>query len=202
MRYDAGVNLLALVGFVALAASGCSFSLSFDPREDAQLPAIRDGQSDAPVDARVDAPVIDAAPPIDAAPDAMPTWVQLETLTIPCDGSEVMSMNMLANSTTYRLRASGTCTVNDNNNSRGDAEYVGYNVGGGPFDAASNVDCGMAVNDTTPGPTKLPRWGNYTSSHNYETMWMGLGARITVKFHDAEYDNNEGSLTLAIDAFQ
>jgi hypothetical protein len=192
------VKLFALFAF---AASGCSFSLSFES-DDSGLPALHDGAVDAPIDARIDAAVIDAAPPIDAGPDAMQTWVQIETITIPCNGTNVMSTNLLASGVTYRLRASGTCIANDNNNSGADAEYVGYNFLNGPFDTSSNVDCGIAVNDTTPGQDKLPDWGAYTSSHNYQTMWMGLGARITVMFHDPDFDNNEGSLTLAIDAFQ
>lgn len=175
---------------VALLASGCTFSIPIENTSDA-----------APDDARRDASTMDmdAILPIDAPPDAPPTWILLETIVVPCDGTEMTSTNPLAGNTIYRLRVSGSCPINTLG-LRGDADY-GFNVGM-PFDEQQEVDIGLAINDTTVGGDKLPDWGSYTSSHDYTAMWTGLGAPIVAKFHDPNYENNSGSLMLYIDSFQ
>jgi len=180
-----------------IGTTACTFSIKIEATDDA---SILDSSSNNSIDARTDALPGDAAPPIDAGPDAMPAWTLLETIVVPCDGTEVLSTNVLAASVTYRLRASGECVTNDSNNSHGDAEYV-YNQFG-TSSSSQSTDCGIAINDTTPGMDKLPNWGGYQSSHNYSATYLGLGARIIAKFHDPNYDNNDGQLTLAIDHLQ
>lgn len=187
---------MKLAAMLALA-SGCTFSIKIEATDDA---SVIDSSSNNSIDARTDALPTDAAPPIDAGPDAMPMWTLLETIVVPCDGTEVLSTNVLAASVTYRLRSIGECVTNDSNNSHGDAEYV-YNQFG-TNSSSQSVDCGLAINDTTPDVEKLPDWGAYQSSHNYTATYLGLGARIIAKFHDPNYSNNSGQLTLAIDHLQ
>lgn len=181
--------------------SACGFNI---PLENAAIDA-RDIDAPPTIDGSIDidAPAIDAAPPIDAAPDAMLMWVDVETITVPCNGGERASQTSLANGVMYRLRASGECIANTQNNSRADAEYIGYNLAAtSPIDVYMNVDTGIAVNDTTPGPTKQPRWGTFANGHTYEVMWTGLGSPITVKYHEEDVGNNSGNLSLTIQAFQ
>ena len=65
-------------------------------------------------------------------------------------------------------------------------------------DSAGGVDIGLAINDTTIDNNRSPDWGSYTDSHVYETTMAGTGATLTAQFHDPEYSNNSGSLTLEI----
>lgn len=178
-----------------LIVSGCGFSVTPGPGV---------GDIDAPPGPTIDAPVtIDAAPDaaIDAPPPPPPVWVVISTLMVPCNGVPVTSPIVLTTGVVYRLRASGECTTNSLNGSRGDAEFLGYNVGP-TYDALDNIDNGIAINDTTPGPNKLPSWGTYTTTHAYQVDWTGTGSATTAMFHDTNPSNNTGSLTLTISAFQ
>jgi hypothetical protein len=65
-------------------------------------------------------------------------------------------------------------------------------------DSAGGVDLGLAINDTTIDNNRSPDWGSYTDSHVYETTMAGTGATLTAQFHDPEYSNNSGSLSLEI----
>jgi len=187
---------------VAFALAGCGFTA-----KPGAGGGTADGAPDAPsttadapmIDAAVDAPV--DAPMIDAPPDAPPVWTTVETLMVPCGGTVLTSTFVLQLNTMYRLRATGECTVNQGNGSRADAEYFGYNVGQ-TYDTYNGVDSGIAVDDTTPGSTKNPRWGTFSAQHSYEVMWPGTGAAIQARYHDSAYNNNSGSLTLQIQALQ
>jgi hypothetical protein len=190
LRYDGGVKS----ALVALVATGCTFSVRLDGTSDG---AIADASQ---IDAMQSGPA-DAVLPIDAGPDAMPSWVQLESVVVPCTGSSVMSTTVLEVGVTYRLRASGTCISNSAFTSRADAEYAGYNIGI-PDDKPGGTDLGIAINDTTVGASKMPDWGPYTSSHEYTGLWVGLGAPITLMFHDPDFSNNSGMLAVAIDVYQ
>lgn len=146
--------------------------------------------ADAPIDAMVDAPL-----------DAPPVWTTVDTLTVSCLGMSVNSTFVLQTGVMYKLLASGECTTNTQNNSHGDAEYFGYNIGT-TYDTYAGVDSGIAVNDPTPGMAKEPRWGSFSAQHTYEVMWPGTGATIAVKFHSSDYSNNAGSLMFRIQALQ
>lgn len=194
---------MKLIATFALVTSGCSFSLRLDGTSDAA--AGSDARADAEVDAPgIDAPVIDAAPPIDAGPDAMPSWVQIDQITVPCSGLEVLSSVTLTASTTYRLRATGTCIANNSPiagpDVQGDAEYIWNNVS--TEDESGGVDMGIGINDTTVDMTRTPNWGAFTNTHAYSVMFLGLGAKIIAKYHDPNYGNNSGSLTVFVDSFQ
>ncbi len=180
---------------VLVVAAGCGFSAS-------------DGSGGVTIDSPPGT-MIDAAPAIDAPPDARPdaaidapppTWMVVETLTVPCLPAARTSTTVLTTTGMYRLRARGTCTSNSANNSEGDAEYTFNAVS--LSDAANGVDSGIAVDDSTPGSLKQPRWGAFTSTHQYEVPWIGTGATITALFHDSNPSNNAGSLSLDILVFQ
>lgn len=188
---------------IVLVVAGCGFDASTGPGnggpeiDAAKVDAAADAPADPSIDAEIDAPLV-----IDAAIDAsLPTWTVVETLTVSCLDLTSTSTFVLLAGVTYRLQASGNCVANTANGSRGDAEYVGYNIGN-LVDSAGGIDTGIAVNDLTPGSTKNPRWGVYTATHEYEVMWMGTGTTITAKVHADNYNNNSGSLTLKILALQ
>lgn len=186
------------VAFLVMLTSGCTFAVELGGASDGAMP---DGaRADARTIDSMTGP-IDAVLPIDAGPDAMPMWVQLEVLVVPCSGMSVISNTALEIGVSYRLRASGNCIANVTFTSRADAEFTGYNLGI-PDDDAGGVDMGIAINDTTPGASKLPDWGSYASSHEYTALWVGLGAPITAMFHDPDFSNNSGMLAVAIDAYR
>ena len=167
------------------------------PQVDARA-AGRDAALDAPPDAYV-APPVDAPP--DAAPDAPLAWTVIETLTVSCRGGVVTSTTVLLPTVMYELHAKGECTMDDQSGSKGDAEYIGYNIQS-PVDTIAGVDEGIAVNATTVGATKQPHWGSYTSTHDYTVPWTGSGAAITLQYFDANYSNNDGSIPVEILAYQ
>lgn len=176
-----------------LLLPGCGF---------APTPASTSGD-DSPADAPAgDGPkvVIDARP-IDAPPIVPKTWQVIDTITVPCRDQPVMSTAVLASTGTYHLRASGECIANTQNNSKADAEYLGYNLQQ-PVDVYMNVDNGLAVNDLTLGATKNPRWGAYATTHTYEQPWTGADATIGISFHSNDESNNSGSLKVEILSYQ
>ncbi len=186
--------------FVLIFAGACGFelpvpggSIGIDAPGDGPT-RIDDGPTDAPPDVAVDAM-------IDAPPDAPPVWTDVETQTIACSGASITSTTVLAAGVTYRLRASGVCTVNDGTGSLGDPEWHYFNIGT-PRDTEASVDNGIAINDASPGASKLPDWGAYSAGHSYTVDWVGAGAAITARDHDSNYTNNDGSLSLVIQAFQ
>lgn len=177
------------VALVAIALAGCGFTagkpMSGD-KVDAAVSADASGE-----------PATDAPPMIDAAPDAPPAWTVVDTLMVPCSTAGATSTFVLMAGVMYKLRASGECVTNTANGSRGDAEYFGYNIGTS-YDVFQDIDDGLAINDSTPGPTKNPRWGTESTTHDYEQMWTGAGAVIVATYHDTNYSNNSGSLKLQI----
>ncbi len=181
---------------VTIALAGCGFTATKATSGDKLDAATADASSEPPppIDAAVDAAT-------DAPLDAPPVWTVVDTLQVPCTLGSVTSTFVLQMGVAYKLHATGECVTNTANNSRGDAEYLGYNIGP-TLDSVSNVDSGIAVNDPTPGSTKDPRWGAFTTTHAYEVMWTGTGATIVAKFHSADYSNNAGSLALQILSLQ
>lgn len=136
----------------------------------------------------------------DAAPDAPPlAWVAVESITVPVNGTQVMSAMTMQSGVAYRLRASGTFVIQSESGTQGDAEWWNF---ASLQDGVSGVDVGLAVNDTAVNTTRTPKWGAYQSSHVYEVDWTGNGARLVAMLHDGNYGNNTGSLTLTILAWQ
>lgn len=185
-----------LLGLTACALGACGFTPGTLPGpmaiEDAQASEVDAQQvaADAAVDAEVDA--ITPPPP--------PTWVVIDTLTVPVDGNGVMSAVTLGNGVGYRLRAEGTFVIQSPQGTPADAEWWDYN--NTPVDGVAGVDVGLAVNDSTVNDTRTPKWGAYSSSHVYEVAWVGNGQKLTAALHDGNFTNNTGSLTLKVLALQ
>lgn len=139
-----------------------------------------------------------------AGVDADPSVeVLVDTLTIPAVGTEVDSDVALLAGVTYRLVASGIVTVSNSSGGwSADAEYFWEN------DQASTVydgqggdpplDVGLAIDDNDIDAPKTPDWGPPRSDHTYDALWPGDGSKITAQFHEGNWDNNSGELTLEI----
>lgn len=181
-----------LLPLALVPAVGCGFEV---PAAGGDL-----APTDAPPrDARAPDAGRDAAP--DAAvvpPDAPPSWTVIETLSVPCTGQVVFSTQLLRAGVTYRLRASGECIANPDSGSRADAEYLGYNLASTPINDAEGVDNGLAIDDVTPGPSRLPDWGPFSATHTYEVPWIGTGLSLSAMFHEQNVFNNSGALALEI----
>lgn len=178
-----------------LLLAGCAFdpggSSASDPSSDAAP-----GAADARPRTDAGPDPFDGAPP---SPDAAPIEpVLLDTLTIPATGEIVTSTAVLETSASYRLVAQGVVDVRDGDYS-GDADYWWSNdlgfIGG---DSSGGVDLGLAIDDTTIDGNRSPDWGDYTDSHIYQASMTGTGSTLTAQFHDPNYGNNGGSLTLEI----
>ena len=130
-------------------------------------------------------------------PDGQPPVpVLLETLTVPATGEVVTSTVVLVSGASYQLVATGEVTVRDGYG--GDADYwydVVFGVGG---DSSGGVDIGLAVNDTVIDGDRSPDWGEYTESHSYQSTMGGTGSTLTAQYHDPNFSNNGGSMSLEI----
>ncbi len=170
------------------------------PLPDAPLPPDAAPHFDAPLPPDA-APLPDAPLPPDAAPppDAPPDYVVVEVLVVPVNGDVVTSTTTLEAGVTYRMRASGTFTINIAMGLIGDAEYWDFSDPPTSInDMTGTVDVGMAIDDPTWDLSRTPRWGPYSSSHVYEIEFPGTGDTIDVSYQDGNPNNNAGSLTLEI----
>ena len=123
------------------------------------------------------------------------TWQVVDTLSVPSDGTAVVSTVVLDLGATYRLRASGTVVTNPSNNWRADAEYYDFAT---QSDTTLGVDIGIAVDDPIVDENRSPRWGPYNADHIYTVTMIGEGAPIVASYHDGNFSNNSGSFTLQI----
>jgi hypothetical protein len=153
-----------------------------------------DGTADAP------AGTVDAAPPPADATQTQKTWVKLETIVVPCIQQSAASTSTLANGVSYRLASTGQCVTSSSGHA--DAEYIYNSSLSQLYDVYQNIDFGIAVDDTTAGMTKTPHWGAFAMNHQYETMWTGSGATITLSFHAGDYSNNSGTISVDLLAYQ
>ncbi len=130
------------------------------------------------------------------------SWVTIETLDVPVNfGAQVTSLTTLQAGTEYHLRVSGTFVVQNDvvPPTESDGEWWGFDA---PMDGVPGVDIGMGIDDATIDATRTPAWGPYAPNHVYEVSWIGSGAPISANIHDGRYDNDSGSLTLEILAWQ
>jgi hypothetical protein len=131
--------------------------------------------------------------------DAGATTALLDTLIVPSNGAIVTSNIVLQAGQTYLLRVTGTFTISTTEGWLGDAEYFDFaDVPTSLQDTVIGVDNGVGINDLVVDSIRSPRWGPYNPSHIYERSFVGLGATIQANFHDGNYTNNVGSLTLEI----
>ena len=74
---------------------------------------------------------------------------------------------------------------------------------GTPQDFVGLYDIGVGVNSATANNNKGIRWATtFDPTHQYTAGFVGLGAPISVNYHDVLYTDNSGSLTLEIFAPQ
>ncbi len=179
-----------------LACASCSFSRGAPPGLSVPGDGPPHGDSHVVHDGPADAQILPDAPP-----DAPPVWATVETLTVSCRGAGVQSQTTLASGVAYRLRAYGECYVNTQNNSRADADYIGYNLQN-PIDVYQGTDEGIVVDNPGMTSTTTPGWGTYSTSHDYTISWTGGGGPISVAFQDVSYSDNDGTLSLDILAYQ
>ncbi len=99
---------------------------------------------------------------------------------------------------TYRLRASGTFVVSTAG-ALADAEYWDFPS---MLDGVSGVDLGIAIDDPVVDTNRTPKWGTYDPSHVYQVDFVGKGAVIDAGYHDGNFSNNMGTLTLDVFRFQ
>jgi hypothetical protein len=121
-----------------------------------------------------------------------------ETVTVLGDGSAISSTTTLGIGVNYKLRVSGTFTVGPG--ILGDAEYafVGSFVENNCGNTPAGVDLGIGVDDTANSTAKSPYWGPYDANHVYTIDFLGKGQSITLNYHDCNYLDNVGSLTVEI----
>lgn len=128
-----------------------------------------------------------------------PGNVLLETVSVPANGTTVVSQSVLANGITYYLKASGTVTV-DCCAGQGDAEWFQFPGGSVASSCGTtpDVDAGIGVDDPVEDPSKSPNWGAFNAAHVYVVSFVGKGATIALDYHDCFYHDNAGSLTVEI----
>jgi hypothetical protein len=142
----------------------------------------------------------------------MPGYTLQEIVVVPVTGTSVSSQTTLLQGVQYKLRALGSAPVTvpgqlGNIYRQGDAEY-GFDFSGigFPFFPAStnncpiveNVDVGLAINNVNNLSVKSPFWGAYNPEHIYTVDFTGLGAPISINYHDCVFTANDGVLTVEI----
>jgi hypothetical protein len=93
------------------------------------------------VDAAGDATQATVDAPPDSPPQTNKSWVVIETLTVPVNGTSVTSQTALTNGVTYHLRASGTFVIQSSQGTL--AEFWDFANTAGPQEGVAGVDCGM-----------------------------------------------------------
>ena len=136
------------------------------------------------------------------ASDRPAGYVLQETISVPVDGSSVRSTPLAAGAN-YKIRASGTFTVGGNGDGRGDAEYANFIDPPGSLQDVCGLgsfgeDLGLGIDDAVNDSRKSPYWGSYSPTHEYTTGVGGTGASISLNYHDCNYADNRGSLTVEI----
>jgi RHS repeat-associated protein len=120
---------------------------------------------------------------------AVPTDFQLvETLSIPLNGSDVTTANVLTNGRQYHLVASGQVRVGTGLTA--DAEYI--DNGSSVDDASSGtvIDYGISIGGGTAGALKSQSWGSFQSDGVYAVSRAGSGSALSFSFWDNNYGDN------------
>ncbi len=142
-------------------------------------------------------PVFTSTPVVDGyvAPATL-----LETKTVPTDGSTVSTTTTLQSGKWYMFKATGTFHIGSPGDGLADAEYGNFsNPPSSLIDLTdTGVDFGIGINDTTNDSDKAPFWGGYSPTHTYYAYVQGTGATATLKYHDNNYPDNTGSLTVQV----
>jgi hypothetical protein len=128
-----------------------------------------------------------------------------ETLSVPVDGSTIISATTLQAGKSYLLRATGTFTIATPPCPLADAEFARFETNntcvlpGTPQDFVGAYDVGVGINSPIANNNKGITWATtFNPTHQYTVSFAGLGAPINVNYHDTLYSDNSGSLTLEI----
>jgi hypothetical protein len=121
------------------------------------------------------------------------------TITVPVDGSTVQS-KPLNEGVTYRITVSGTFS---DGIFLADAEYTDAATSYLPMSSCAPsgpplTDVGVGINDTVNDDNKFPSWGPHNLAHVYTYDYVGEGELVTFNYHDCDYSDNSGSLTIQI----
>jgi len=128
-----------------------------------------------------------------------------ETLIVPVDGSTITSATTLQAGKSYLLRVTGTFIIASPPCPFADAEFARFEANntcvlpGTPQDFVGPYDIGVGINSATVNNNKGITWSTtFKPTHRYTASFVGLGAPISVNYHDTFYPDNSGSLTLEI----
>ncbi len=127
---------------------------------------------------------------------AAPTWVLVDTLTVPATGEPVTSSVVLGAGDTYMFEALGTFYANDGITA--DAEYSS-----GPTSFVWQ-DLVERYENYGEGLLELRidgafvEWGAYNPNHVYTLTQVGAGNPVVFDIYDIAPGNNEGFLTVNI----
>jgi hypothetical protein len=137
-------------------------------------------------------------------------FVLVETIQVPSTNATVSSTTVLQSGVTYKIRVSGVITVAGPPGPQpcpfADGEYERFDAAGADSCglladlAFGTTDTGVSIDDGDLDGAKSPKWGPYDPSHEYTTDFLGKGAPISLRYHDAPtwYFDNSGSLTVEI----
>ena len=134
-----------------------------------------------------------------------PGFVLQETISVPVNGSSISSSTSLASGVTYQLRTTGTFTISAPPCPLADAEFARFEVNntcalpGTPQDFVGAYDIGVGINSPISSNSKGITWSaTFATTHQYTVPFVGAGGAISVNYHDVDYSDNSGSLTLEI----
>jgi hypothetical protein len=131
------------------------------------------------------------------------TYTPLETIQVPATGETMTSTNVLQSGVLYQVRVSGTVNIGGPGSGTADAEFADFsNVPNSVISSCDNsgtmVDIGLSIDDATDDNLKSPTWGEFDNAHTYTYDIMGTGQPLSFKFHDCNYSDNSGNLTVMI----
>ena len=127
---------------------------------------------------------------------ASPTWVLVDTLTVPATGGSVTSAVTLGAGGSYLFEALGTVSAGASITT--DAEYAS-----GPTSFVWQ-DLVEGYESYGEGLMELRvdgnfvEWGPFNANHVYTLPWTGAGNPVAFDIYDIFYSNNSGSLTVNI----
>jgi hypothetical protein len=127
----------------------------------------------------------------------------METIQVRVDGTDATTKTVLKRGVEYRIEVSGTALVGGPAGGVGDAEYFGFSGARGPLNSCAlspkeSLDVGLAFDYGGSAVTKSPNWGGYNPEHLYKTFVVGVGEPLKLKYHDCDYRDNSGLLTVNI----
>ena len=127
---------------------------------------------------------------------AAPTYVLVDTLTVPATGGSVTSSIPLVSGTDYLFEALGTFSAGalitaDAEYASGPSSYVWQDLVEG-YESYGEGLLELRVNGS------FVEWGPYNAAHVYTLEQAGTGSPVAFDIYDIYYPNNSGSLTVKI----